>query len=187
MTESKLHTWGNLIIMEGLGIWGYLSSIFGLKSDSSSSSSELWEMLCLVGGDSKQSSSTISFQWQCEDTELEPFSLLALLEEAETWLVVLPDGWCCCSWRPGRTSGWDVTGVVAERFWSSLLCVEKLGSGEDDGSLLPSLGSSKQWPKDEQGNPCMLVDSNRTRTVSKTNWTDISWLRIPDVWTKTEW
>lgn len=138
-------------------------------------------MLLLIGGDWKQTSSSASCRWQFEEIELVPFSFVALLEQAEIWLWVLSGGRCCCSPRPGRTSGWDVTGAVAERWWSFLLCVEKLVSCEDDGSLLPSLGSSKQSPKDKQGSPCMLVDSNTSKTVSKRSWTNMRWIGIPDV------
>ena len=137
-------TFGFLIIMEGLGICGYFSSSSGLQSNSSSSSSELWERLRLGGGDSKHGASPASCRWQIE-FELVPFTFLVLVECVEIQLTVL---WacsccrrCCCSCRlTGRPSGWDVTGSAAGSPWLLLLRLALFGSWAGAGSVFTSDG-----------------------------------------------
>lgn len=177
MTNVRLPTWDSLIIIEGLGILGYFSSTSGLQSNSSSSSSELWETLYLRVGDSRQSSSSVPSRWQIE-VEFVSFTFLVLVEQMEIELTVLSDCLYCCSCRLlGRASGWHVTGAAVEGTWLFLLCWEMFGSWADAGSVLASLGLSKQWPRDEQGSLCMLVASNMTKSVSETSCTDIRWTR----------
>lgn len=166
-----------LIMMEGLGMWGYSSSS-GLQSKSSSPSSELWETLWLSAGDSKQKSSSVSCRWRMEP-EMVPFTFLVLVEEVEIQLTVLwgsPFCWSCM--LLGRASGWDVTGATGFP-WLSLLWLEMFGSWAVAWSVLTSLGLPKQWPREEQGSPCMLRDLNITTRESKINpnCTDIRWIR----------
>lgn len=168
-------------MMEGLGMCGYFSSSSGLHSTSSSSSSELRERLRQGGGDSKHWSSFWSCRWQAE-FELIPFTFLAPVEWLEMQLTVLCGCLCCWSsaWgMPVETSGWEITGSPL----LFLLRPELVGSWGGAGSVLTSDGFPKQWARDEQGSPCMLVDLQITRRDNKTNpnCTDIRWICFP-VW-----
>lgn len=156
--------------MEGLGMWVYLSSSSGLHSDSSSLMSELSERLRQDGGDSKGGSSSLSCMWQTE-FELVPFVFLVLEERVEGQLTAL---WSCLCWGSsglsGRASGWDITGsAAAGSSWLFLLCLELFGSIDGGGSVLTSDWLPKQWPRDEQGSPCILADSEMTKRKNKLN------------------
>lgn len=161
--------------MEGLGIWGYFSSSSGLQSNSSSSS-ELWERLRQGGGGSKLGSSSVPCGWQ---TEVVPFTFLVLAEWVEMQLTVLWGCLCRCVCElPGRASGWDITGSAAGSRWLFLLHLDWFGCSAVSGSVLTSDGLPKQWPREEQGSPCMLGDSEETKRDSKIsqNCTDIRWI-----------
>lgn len=175
VTGCGLLTMGCLIIMEGLGIWGYFTSRSGLKSTSRSSSSELWESLRQAGGDSKHRLPSLSCRWQIEFV---PFAFVVLVEWVEMQLTVLLGCLCCCSGLLGRASGWDTTGSAAGGPWSHLLRLELFGSWEGAGSVLTSDGLPKQCPRDEQGSPCMLADLKVTKKKNKANptCTDIRWI-----------
>lgn len=95
-------------------------------------------------------------------------------------LIVLPGCLCCSSCRLLSTaSGWDVTGTAGGPLLGPL-CVEMFGSGTEDGSGLTSLGLPKQWPRDEQGSPCIVRDLSITSSDSKTspNCTDMKQIRV---------
>lgn len=64
---------------------------------------------------------------------------------------------------PAVGSGWDITGSAAGSPLPFLLWIELFGSSEGGGSLLTSDGLPKQWPRDEQGSPCMFADAEMTR------------------------
>lgn len=155
--------------MEGLGMWVYLSSSSGLHSDSRMSMSECSDGLRDSGGDSKYGSSSLSCVWQTE-FGLVPFIFLVLEERAD---VQLPALWRCLCWSScglsGRASGWDITGSAAGSSWLLLLCLELFASIDGAGSVLTSAGLPKQWPRDEQGSPCMLADSEMTKRINKIN------------------
>lgn len=56
------------------------------------------------------------------------------------------------------STGWDVTGSAAKSPLLFLLFMDPFDSAECAESVLTSEELPKQWPRDEQGSPCMLAD-----------------------------
>lgn len=72
-----------------------------------------------------------------------------------------------------------MTGLAAESPLLFLLFTEPFDSAEGAESVLPSEELPKQWPKDEQGSPCMLAECEiitRDKKVSLT-FTDMRWIQ----------
>lgn len=54
--------------------------------------------------------------------------------------------------------GWVVMGAAPAGPSPELLCEVTFDCGAEDGSGPTSAGLPKQWPREEQGSPCMVGD-----------------------------